>query len=346
MASNPYRPYYVPRDGSPIIEEELVAIDRLPSREVLLALVQTYATEYFGVLVAQPLENAKLLLQVTDRVDRAAATEDESEDNDPDYFAEQTVSSDTRATDRRGYVVPNAKDPATLPEWQLSSITTLTDTISAVWERDGLFGVLKATNLTFAHNVLREAMEGYLVGMISALVSIPDPTLALDPYDGVSLGVSLLATCSTALLLAPLDCARVRSVLLPSHRRSEPLRQGFRIPSSLILPTLLDRASSVSLSYLLSPIYEPLASLAQLVVRLPIETVLRRAQAHYVTRGKAEKSIVPLAAYTGLSTPWWIVTQERDGVAGLYRGWKAGVWGALGVWSLGLLATRENNREF
>lgn len=340
---NPHRPYYVPRDALPIAEDAVAPVDRLPSREVVVALLQTYATEYFGVIVAQPLENAKLLLQVTERVERVVHDDD---DNDPDYFAEQTAASELRTTDRRGYVVQNAKDEATLHEWQLASITTLIDTISAVWERDGLYGILRGTNLSFAHNVLREAIEGYLTGVLSALVSIPDPTLALDPYDGVSLGVSLVATCGTALLLSPLDCARVRAILLPSGHRAKPLEHGLRIPGRLVIPTLIDRASSVGLTYLLSSIYEPFASLVQLVVKLPVETVLRRAQAQYVTDGKAEKSIVPLAAYTGLSTPWWIVTQERAGVAGLYRGWKAGVWGALGVWSLGLLATRENNREF
>ncbi|BFZ55204.1 hypothetical protein PYCC9005_002244 [Savitreella phatthalungensis] len=375
---NPHRPYYVPRPNpsvsfgnptstsgalsgaSPIIDESAITSEGF-SLEVVTALVQQYATEYFGVAVAQPFENAKLLLQVaeaprlsgdlesqtttaagkTTADENHQADEDEDDDEDPDYFSEKQVQTEIRTTDRSGYVVSNPRDSATIPSWHFIP-TSITQTISEIYNRDGLSGPFRATPAAFFHHILREAIESWLSGALSALGGLPDPTIALDPYDGVSLGIAVLSTCTTALLLSPIDCYRVRSVLLPRRQKPLPLLNGYRIPQSLILPTVIERASSVGLSYLLSSVWEPISSLAQLVVKLPLETALRRAQAQYVTRGgREDKSIVRLGPYTGLATPWSITSQERDGVAGLYRGWKAGAWGVVGVWTLGLLAAQR-----
>ena len=113
-------------------------------------------------------------------------------------------------------------------------------------------------------------------------------------------------------------------------------------PASLLIPTLLHSMVPSLLSVSLSSLFDPLASLIQLFVKLPLETILHRAQMYCAP---PVKTVVNLGQYTGVfGTPWWIIRQEEDGIFGLYRGWKAGVWGVVGVWSLGMMAANRERR--
>ena len=106
----------------------------------------------------------------------------------------------------------------------------------------------------------------------------------------------------------------------------------------------------------------------ELVVKLPIETVLRRGQmdvARSTSRGKQMQTIVEVGPYRGLlGTIKSIVYEEGErggpaelvkgtagapamnvgkvgqerkrrkgqGFEGLWRGWRVGMWGLVGVW--------------
>ena len=123
-------------------------------------------------------------------------------------------------------------------------------------------------------------------------------------------------------------------------------------------------------------------SAAELFLKLPIETVLRRGQvavlrqrnrqqyqaaAHQNFRGDPKvgepelSTIVDVGPYKGLlGTMWYIIREEgeRDnvdvtktplrvkpvpkkgqGVQGLWRGWRVGMWGLCGVWAASALGS-------
>lgn len=113
-----------------------------------------------------------------------------------------------------------------------------------------------------------------------------------------------------------------------------------------------------------------------LFIRLPLETVLRRAQVsvlsarEYVSafdpKEESLQTVVPVGKYNGvLGTMYGIVAEEGSrtvptvasrpgkaiaetvylqgqGLAGLTRGWKASFVGLIGLWSAGMLSNVED----
>ena len=111
----------------------------------------------------------------------------------------------------------------------------------------------------------------------------------------------------------------------------------------------------------------------ELIVKLPLETVLRRGQMHIAqvsSQGREAQTVVEVGPYKGLiGTILHIVNEEgeRDGRAelvkgmagapalkagkmgtgvqrkkgqgleGLWRGWRVGMWGLIGVWGAATL---------
>ena len=88
--------------------------------------------------------------------------------------------------------------------------------------------------------------------------------------------------------------------------------------------------------------------------RLPLETVLRRAQATIGTPGQPgppEKTLVPVGRYAGVvGTMWFIIKEEQGegglgGVEGLFRGWRMGFWPEVGLMLLSLLGIGSGGEE-
>jgi fusion and transport protein UGO1 len=107
-----------------------------------------------------------------------------------------------------------------------------------------------------------------------------------------------------------------------------------------------------------------LSQAVELFVKLPLETVLRRGQMSVLTSppyytGKELDTVVDIGPYSGpIGTMWMIAREEgvRDdpdalkfsgpvtrttrkpkvkqgqGVEGLWRGWRVGMWGLVGMW--------------
>jgi fusion and transport protein UGO1 len=105
-------------------------------------------------------------------------------------------------------------------------------------------------------------------------------------------------------------------------------------------------------------------SLTDLFIRLPLETILRRAQ---VSAIKASEPDVPMivntAPYSGVwGTVYSILyvegeTSTKDsrgmirirrgqGATGLVRGWRVGFWGLVGVWGSGMVGPGKKGDEF
>jgi fusion and transport protein UGO1 len=299
--------------------------------------------------------------------------------------------------------------------------------IAQLWQKESAWGVWKATNCTFIYNFLLKTTEGWFRSLISAVLNVPDPGLlgtsatgigGLDIVDSpsplTSLGVAVAATAIAAILLAPLDMIRTRLIVTPissSPRSIYPslaLLPSFSISPSLLPATLLHACipalissstplvlrSTLSIDPLLTPTTYSfstfLASTAELFIKLPLETVLRRGQVavlqdhenlrlneeytslpsknpvYGVEEDRSFRTIVEPGPYRGvLGTMWYIArdegvtvigpsaskaasakqmgfsrptrTRKGQGMHGLWRGWRVGVWGLVGIWGAAAL---------
>ncbi|KIW68350.1 hypothetical protein PV04_04303 [Phialophora macrospora] len=124
-----------------------------------------------------------------------------------------------------------------------------------------------------------------------------------------------------------------------------------------------------------------LGSAIDLSIKFPLETVLRRAQiatwtspAHSLptaaSKRKAITTIVPVPqSYRGIFPTIWSITREEgfsetrkdkaaalmgkaprrkrkgQGVEGLYRGWRVGFWGLIGVWGTSFVGGLQSGTE-
>jgi fusion and transport protein UGO1 len=245
-------------------------------------------------------------------------------------------------------------------------------------------------------------------GLVSSASGIGGLDIIDSPSPLMSLGVAVAATAIAAALLAPLDMVRTRLIvtpisaaprsiypclsLLPSWTVSPRL-----LPATLLhacIPTLISSSTPLLLRSTLSidPILTPttysvgtfLSSTAELFLRLPLETVLRRGQvavlqdaesqrqasayrmppSHHSSSSKDNQefsTIVAPGPYRGVLPSMWFIAREEgvsisspdaakaasakamgferpsrmrkgQGVHGLWRGWRVGVWGLVGIW--------------
>ncbi|KAA8910432.1 mitochondrial carrier domain-containing protein [Sphaerosporella brunnea] len=288
------------------------------------------------------------------------------------FYTQASLAPDTgprKMTDRAGYVLEE-KEAAPRPDYMIRKVnpSSVNDCLKALWAKEGVWGIWKGTNATFIHSVLVSTLEAWTTSFLSAVLSLPDPgvtEIADSTHPLASLGVAVAASALTALVLSPLDLIRTKLILTPASSKPRNLLPSLRtlpsyfIPPSLILPTTLHAVlpSFINLGtpYLLKaklhldPLLNPtaynflnfLSSSVELAVRLPLETVLRRAQ---IAEAKPERTIVPVGRYAGpIGTAWLIMKEEERGkwgIEGLYRGWRVGAWSNAGVLGLGLLGVQ------
>ncbi|KAI9664218.1 MAG: mitochondrial fusion and transport protein ugo1 [Alyxoria varia] len=215
------------------------------------------------------------------------------------------------------------------PPWKLDlrKPDSLLEVLSQLWQREGSWGFWKGTNVTFIYQLLFRTLETWTRSMLSALINLPDPGMlaasggavgGLDIIDSPSplgsLSVAVAATGLTGLLLAPLDIVRTRLILTPtadSPRSILPCLNAlpsWLCPSWLLAPTILHSTFPTLIStstplflrsiFRIDPIITPaaysvctfLSSSAELFLRLPIETVLRRGQINHVRSNRPRPS--------------------------------------------------------
>lgn len=323
---------------------------------------------------------------------------------------------------------PTRAPPLTPRKLDLKRPDSLLEVIAQLWQKESAWGVWKGTNVTFIYNFLLKTTESWFRSAISAILNVPDPGLVgtaasgiggLDIIDSpsplMSLGVAVAATAIAATILAPLDLIRTRLIVTPissAPRSIYPclaLLPSFSVSPKLFsatllhacIPTLVSSSTPLLLRSTLSidPILTPttysvgtfLSSTAELFLRLPLETVLRRGQVavlqdHENERtatsyrsppssrqkspsydtddsesSRAFKTIVEPGPYRGVLGSMWFIAREEgitiagpnpakaasakamgferpsrmrkgQGVHGLWRGWRVGVWGLVGIW--------------
>lgn len=224
---------------------------------------------------------------------------------------------------------------------------------------------MAGSNSTFVYTILTSTIEAWTQSLISAVMNLPDPAITdlLDtPSPVTSIFVAVAAASLTAIILSPLDIVRTRLILAPANdkpRQVLPLLKllpSYFCPFSLLLPTALHAALPSFMAhgtpyflrtkFGMDPATSParygmatfLSSTTELFVRLPLETVLRRGQLSICA---PRKTVVEVGKYHGVFGTLWSVWKEEEsagfyGVEGLYRGWRVGMWGLVGMWVMGL----------
>ncbi|RDW88319.1 hypothetical protein BP6252_00351 [Coleophoma cylindrospora] len=170
--------------------------------------------------------------------------------------------------------------------------------------------------------------------------------------------------CPSTLMIPTI----LHSLVSPLFTHSTPLflRSRFAI-DPVLTPTTYSVATFMS-------------STVELFIRLPLETVLRRGQMsvlaspEYRIQNKSPETIVDIGPYRGvIGTMWSIVREEGgssgqesvvgtggarasrktkkaekrgQGFEGLWRGWRVGMWGLVGMWSAAALGGSGNGGEF
>ncbi|KAK8001593.1 mitochondrial carrier domain-containing protein [Apiospora marii] len=311
--------------------------------------------KYTSVLMAQPFEVAKTVLQVRlqDDVERlataaAAVVEDQR----------ARIASPTEPAFEPYDESPEIKKKPELPPHQLNlrRPDSIFDVIAQLWSKESAWGVWKGSNATFLYTVLQSLLENWSRSLLSALLNVPDLGVKDDvdrlidiasPYPWASLCVAASAAVATGLILAPLICAHT----IDPHPHGQRLAEDHCDPAS---PAIF------------------CTSCVSLFVKLPLETVLRRGQAAVLRNqehvraleesGKMETIVEPGPYYGVLGTMYSITTEEGthavpvvtknvkgkkvkqpnpaevvykkgQGMEGLWRGYKVSWWGLLGLWT-------------
>jgi len=249
-APNPLRPYYVPpsiglppdapannastaprssigssaRDmfqgfdyGAPLFDGDSPSVAEMGKKILDQAL-----WKYTSVLLAQPFDVAKTILQVrlaavaADTEDstrgsprpklssfspsRQSASESDSDQDEPSYFTQTAPSRHERRPSthsrsrRRTPSSPSASSsraPSSSSrhshKLNLRRSDSIMEVIGQLWQHSGATGLWKATNATFIYNVLSKAIETWSRSLLSALMNLPDPAaLSASPGDVVA----------------------------------------------------------------------------------------------------------------------------------------------------------------
>ncbi|KAI8944351.1 mitochondrial carrier domain-containing protein [Xylaria longipes] len=163
--------------------------------------------KYTSVLMAQPFEVAKTILQVRSQDDlgglnaspveitRPGITtprnsiygeypDSDSDPDEPAYFtssAPYTPTPSMRSGRRRASSPPsespkpNSTKPA-LPPHQIAlrRPDSILDVIAQLWSKESAWGVWKGTNATFLYSILQSLLENWGRSLLSALLNVPD----------------------------------------------------------------------------------------------------------------------------------------------------------------------------
>ncbi|KAF5019650.1 hypothetical protein F66182_8331 [Fusarium sp. NRRL 66182] len=400
-------------------------------------LVDELLWKYTSVIMAQPFEVAKTLLQVRNQDENAAFEtpierperpeppkkrlsaydnswndfrDSDSEGEEPAYFTSNLPTTPTPSHPSHSYSdrSPSPVKKPKLPEHYLAlrKPDSILEVIGQLWGKEGAWGVWKGSNATFLYTVLQSLLENWSRSFLSAIFNVPDMGAREDidrvidiasPYPWASLFVAAAAAVATGLALSPLDLVRTRLIVTPSsngqRRTLATLRNlpSYVCSSMLVIPTVLNSLIHplITLStplvlrtqFMIDSHVSPMtfsvakfvASSSAILLKLPIETVLRRGQvallstSEYVSAlGGSDQqltTIVPPGRYDGpFGTMFHIVNEEgtrevldaspstakkgkskTKGVAatvykgqgreGLWRGWKINWWGLVGLWT-------------
>ncbi|KAH6658701.1 mitochondrial carrier domain-containing protein [Truncatella angustata] len=199
------------RDIFPDLDYRDYVNDPSPSTiQSVKELIDELLWKYTSVLMAQPFEVAKTVLQVRTQDDielletgtssssssqpasrpkipspRESMYEQYPEsdsDDEPSYFTSnapyQTPTPSTRSHRRRSSPTDSpkpARAPDLLPhQLNLKRPDSVLEVISQLWSKESAWGVWKGSNATFLYTVLQSLLENWSRSLLSALLNVPD----------------------------------------------------------------------------------------------------------------------------------------------------------------------------
>lgn len=320
---NPLRPYYVPPtigrettvipnatttppgagtsptfsfpdlDYSEYIPEASPSVTRQAKR-----LLDKAVWKYTSVLMAQPFEVAKLILQArvaqeTDADDafhdrRDPSThpqdylDDEEEDDEPNYFSSSAPFEETddypptRGRRGRPQKVEHQRPQQSPERLLLKNPHSLLDALSALSSNSGALAIWRGTNSTFLYSVLLRTFETFFRSFLAAAFGVADIESVLNTSTTISdnnilsstsplvtIMIATTATAISALLLAPIDAARTRLILTPSSQEPRSLIATIRtLRPSWLCPTHL-----IPITFLTSTVPAFIAASTPLVLK-------------------------------------------------------------------------------
>lgn len=246
--------------------------------ELFKNLVWNFCKNYFKVVLSQPLEIVRLVLQVgyfnfeakndskksnskskhysrlldtststlSPQVTDVSDSESEAEIN---YFQSTNdvanASNSYIPNSTLGNKKASSKKSRTLKNLnKIQPISKHTiDIMTAVASKDGPLALFRGVNAQFIHQTLSHTIEAWITGFISPFLGIPDPffldlTHSTDPFK--SFWLSVLACVLTGVILMPLDLIKIRLMITQFNK---PLLtdspDSISSPESLDSPNLL-----------------------------------------------------------------------------------------------------------
>ncbi|KAJ6022075.1 hypothetical protein N7540_007579 [Penicillium herquei] len=300
---NPLRPYYIPQSGlSPTTNVTQETSAPSPSSQVFGSsardllpdidysdyldsspsvsdwcrdAINSSLVRYAQVLIAQPFEVAKIILQVyvvSDNVeeDRRSTpgpgsssydSESESSDDESTYFTSAAPMTPTpssprsrkarhRITDRSGYIRADAAPAASKHALTIKNPSSLMDVLSQLWNTNGPSSPWKASNATFIHSLLLPTLNTFIRSLLSAIIGLPEEDIASSmtadiltaPSPLATLVLSFISSSLAAIILSPIDTARTFLMLTPATHGPRSLIRAIRqlpTPNSTIPPHLV-----------------------------------------------------------------------------------------------------------
>lgn len=217
--------------------------------ELLKNLVWNFLRNYCKVLISQPLEISRLVLQVgcfdfsesvappkkatkhtrlkndLDGTSYSSNLENSSDDfeDDIDYFQLPWESSNpsnalltpeniTKRTKKPAFDQGKGKNPKKIQPVSQHTV----DIMTSIASKDGPFALFRGVNASFIHYTLSHTIEAWITGFLSPFLSIPDPfflDLTHSTEPGKSLWLSVLACVLAGVVLMPLDLIKVRLMI-------------------------------------------------------------------------------------------------------------------------------------
>ncbi|KAA6406550.1 MAG: hypothetical protein FRX48_09715 [Lasallia pustulata] len=222
---------------------------------IIKRLIDQALWKYTSVLLAQPFEVAKTVLQVqvagagqVGSVHRATADDmrprpgsyrydsydqpsDDSDPDSPSYFTSTAPLSHTRSRSPRPrgrHRRPRSRSPNAVPSASPHKLrprdsSSLLNVISQLWASEGAWGIWKGSNSTFIHSILYSTLTTWMRSLLAALVSLPDPSglptmnLLTPSINAPVGGLDILSSPSplSSLLVAVSASALVSILLAP-----------------------------------------------------------------------------------------------------------------------------------
>ncbi|OLN89062.1 Mitochondrial fusion and transport protein ugo1 [Colletotrichum chlorophyti] len=235
--------------------------------------------KYTSVLMAQPFEVAKMVLQVRShddvtlgavtphatpvserrRSDYGSMGDDEpdsdSDLDEPAYFTSNVPNTPSPSFPREHRNrqpspprTPTPKQPVPPHQLTIRRPDSLMEVIGQLWQKEGAWGVWKGSNATFLYSILSSLFENWSRSALSALFNVPDLGVKEDidrlidiasPYPWASLCVAAAAAVATGLILAPLDLVRTRLLVTPTSKQPRRTLATLRALPSYVCPSPL-----------------------------------------------------------------------------------------------------------